>query len=261
MLDPSDLREPAGWDAAALSARLGVRLVAHGAIDSTMDAAAHDRGERPAIHVAERQLAGRGRRGRRWESPPGNLYATILWPDASRTMGPGTLAAIQVAWVEAVAAAGGPRLRCKWQNDGFVAGRKWAGALATRSGGGADEALLVGLGANLDAAPEDPSLGATALRDHWPAWPGRREVGARLLEEALAVLRAGRGGVAERLARWGSHDVWEPGVSLAVEVPGGSRSGRYAGLTPEGFLRLETETGFLTLAGGEAFRARPCSAR
>ncbi|HUP00363.1 MAG TPA: hypothetical protein VM737_02425 [Gemmatimonadota bacterium] len=241
-----------GWNGDALAARLGVRVVVHGAIGSTMDAAACDPEPPPAVHVAERQLAGRGRAGRPWASPPGNLYATIAWPDPARELPPGVLAAIQVAWAEAIELAGGPRVRCKWPNDGVLAGRKWAGVMAVREG----ETLLIGLGANLVALPDDPTIAAAALRPHWCGWPGRHEAGALLLGAATALLEGGGMAVRGHLSRWPDHDLWRPGVPLAIESAGRRREGLYAGTTLEGLLRLETEDGSETFAGGEAIRIR-----
>lgn len=229
-------------------------MIAHGQVTSTMDEAAGDTGTRPAIHLADRQMAGRGRRGRVWESLPGNLHATVIWPDPGRDLPPATLAAIQLAWAEAILAAGGPDARCKWPNDGYLAGRKWAGALAARSVDGA--ALLVGLGANLVAAPADTRPAATALALHWPAWPGRVESAALLLEAALRVLAGGRAGIAGCLARWPEHDLWEPGQAIEVCLAGERRTGRYAGLTAEGHLRLATGEGMATFASGDAFGIR-----
>ena len=62
----------------------GVRLLAYDEIDSTnAEALAPARaGERGPLWItAERQSAGRGRRGRTWMSEPGNLYASLLLTD------------------------------------------------------------------------------------------------------------------------------------------------------------------------------------
>src|SRR5260221_13941965 len=102
----------------------GVRLIAHEVLGSTnaeaLQLARH--GERGPLWVtAERQSAGRGRRGRAWISPPGNLYASLLltgpaaaqhWPQLSFGAAP----AIPDPVGEGVR---GPktRLAIKWPDD------------------------------------------------------------------------------------------------------------------------------------------------
>src|SRR5262249_7851323 len=114
----------------------GVRLIAHEVLGST-HAAGLDLarpGARRALWVTPaRQGAGRGRRGRAWISPPGNLYASLLitgpaaaerWPQLSFV----AALAIHDAVVE-VAADLKPRLAIKWPNDLLLAGAKFAGIL------------------------------------------------------------------------------------------------------------------------------------
>jgi BirA family biotin operon repressor/biotin-[acetyl-CoA-carboxylase] ligase len=246
---------------AALAERSGVRVVEHGRIDSTMAAALLDEGPPPAVHRAESQTAGRGRHGRIWESPPGNLYATIRWPDGDPPLAPTLLAAIQVEWARAIRAAGGPDVRCKWPNDGWLHGEKWAGLLAVRPARRPGE-LHVGLGVNLIAAPRGMEPAATDLRSHWPAWPGAETVAALLIDAVLAVLADGSGGLAARLADWPRYDALAPGTPLIVEEAGalatrGPRTGAYLGIDPEGRLRLLVEKGETRIASGRARRVRP----
>jgi BirA family biotin operon repressor/biotin-[acetyl-CoA-carboxylase] ligase len=244
----------------ALAERLGVRVVEHGRIDSTMAAALVDEGALPAVHRARSQTAGRGRHGRGWESPPGNLHATIRWPEGEARFAPGLLAAIQVEWARAIRASGGPPVRCKWPNDGWLDGAKWAGLLAVRPAERPGE-LHVGLGVNLIAAPRGTEPAATDLRSHWPGWPGPEPVAALLIETALGVLADGPGGLASRLAEWPRYDAFAPGTRIAVEATGasarGSRTGTYLGIDADGRLRLAEETGEARIASGEARRVRP----
>ncbi|HUP19054.1 MAG TPA: hypothetical protein VM778_03775 [Gemmatimonadota bacterium] len=242
-----------GTDAGRLAARLGVRVVAHEAVTSTMDAARVDPGPVPAVHITRRQTAGRGRRGRGWESPPGNLYATVAWPDPDPGWPPAVLAAIQLAWAEALDEAGGPAAQVKWPNDGWIAGRKWSGVVAERSGAGGEARLWVGLGANLLVAPE----GATALAEHWRPWPGASAASEILLEAAIAVLADGPGALAARLDRWPARDALEPGEPLVVERPDGPVEGRYAGVADDGRLRLSGPGEERLVALAEAVRVRP----
>ena len=241
---------------AGLAERLGVRVVEHGRIDSTMAAALADTGPSPAVHRAECQTAGRGRHGRSWESPPGNLYATIRWPELENPFPPGLMGAIQIEWARVIRAAGGPDARCKWPNDGWLEGVKWAGLLAIRPAERPGE-IHVGLGANLVAAPEPVEYEATDLRSHWPTWPGSEEVAASLIGAALAVLGEGSGGVGSRLADWSRHDALAPGTPLVVEGAGARRTGTYLGIDAEGRLRLAGEDGEVRIASGEARRVRP----
>lgn len=220
-----------------------------------MAAAAADEGPAPAIHVAARQTAGRGRHGRSWASPEGNLHATIRWPEPDGPLPPGVLAAVQVAWARAVRDAGGPVVRCKWPNDGLLEGRKWAGVLAARPAARPGE-LHLGLGANLVAAPAVDGAETACLAEAWPGWPGASEVARILLAAALAVLGEGAAGVSKRLAEWPRHDALEPGERIVVDDRGRSREGTYRGIDAEGRLRLEIDAREIRLASGDARRVR-----
>ena len=159
---------PAGWPAAT-------GLHRHARIDSTNAeaarlAAAGARG--PLWIVAARQTAGRGRQGRAWDSPNGNLFATCL----SHPKGPPAQVALMsfaaaLALHEALSAlapeALAGRLTLKWPNDLLLDGAKLAGILLESAGGQAGVAYLaVGMGVNLAHAPvqTDPGvLPATSL--------------------------------------------------------------------------------------------------
>jgi len=106
----------------------------------------------PRALLAERQTAGRGRRGRDWQSPFGaNLYLSISWSfahwPAQLTVLP---IAIGVACVRALAAQGIEGISLKWPNDLLVDGKKLGGILIEQrgEGGGACRAI-VGVGINV----------------------------------------------------------------------------------------------------------------
>ena len=116
-------------------------------------------GERePAWIVADRQTAGRGRRGRTWISEPGNLYAShvVVHDEPRGAMGLMPLAAA-LALMEALTATTdlGPRFGLKWPNDVLVDGCKVAGILleaeAAPDGG---TAVVTGFGVNCRHAPD-----------------------------------------------------------------------------------------------------------
>ena len=118
--------------------------------------------------VARRQTTGRGRRGRRWESPEGNLYVSLLLrPD--RPLAEAALLSFvaAVALGEAVAAMLPPEapIAFKWPNDLLVGGAKCAGMLLESSAAGAGRLdwLIVGVGVNLASHPEGLPYPATDL--------------------------------------------------------------------------------------------------
>jgi BirA family biotin operon repressor/biotin-[acetyl-CoA-carboxylase] ligase len=140
----------------ARASAAGVRLVAHEVLGSTNAEALSlaRQGERgPLWVVADRQTAGRGRRGRTWISQPGNLYASLLltasappehWPELSFV----AALAAHDAVVE-VAPDLKPRLAIKWPNDLVLAGAKFAGILIEGENGG----VAIGIGINCPGHP------------------------------------------------------------------------------------------------------------
>ncbi len=237
------------WDASALAGKLGLEVVVHATVDSTMEEARRV-GRAPIVHLADEQRAGRGRHGRSWSSAPGNLHATIAWPDPDRRIPAAVLAAIQAEIAFSIRSAGGPAVRCKWPNDGWVGGGKWCGLLAEHARGRGT--LLIGLGANLEHGPPDPELTAIALRDHWTPWPGRTDVAGVLLAAAVGVLRDGGPGIGRGLARWPELDLWPVGTEIRVETEERTLIGGYGGVAPDGRLVLETPRGIVRIAAGDA---------
>jgi BirA family transcriptional regulator, biotin operon repressor / biotin---[acetyl-CoA-carboxylase] ligase len=122
-------------------------------------------GERGPLWIAARwQTAGRGRRGRRWISPPGNLYASLLLTK------PGSMGILpQLSFVaalaihDAIAEVAGylaERLAIKWPNDVLLEAAKVAGILIEGDGEGA---VAVGIGINCASHPADTDYPATDL--------------------------------------------------------------------------------------------------
>lgn len=195
---------------------------------------------------ALRQSAGRGRRGRRWDSPPGNLYMSLLLrPEMplARAGQVGFLAGLAIA--ETLAALLPTRaVACKWPNDVLIAHetgeyRKVAGLLLeseARADGSADW-LVLGLGVNVASHPEGVEFPATSLA----AQGGGADV-AEVLN-----------GVAGRFAAWyrrwqaegfaPAREAWlarAAGVGGPVRVRFETRTeeGIFAGLDGEGALLL-----------------------
>lgn len=201
---------------------------------------------------ADRQSGGRGRQGRAWLSPPGNLYASTLvrWT-------PGDPPAPSLALVAAVAlhevlraAAPGAEVAIKWPNDILADGAKLAGILLER----ADDAVVIGFGVNLTHHPEEldrPATSAAALTDAAP------EAGAFLetLAEAFArwLRRWRAAGLPAIRDRWllAAHPV---GTALGAEAGGRRIEGLFDGLTQEGALRLRLADGAVhVIHAGDVF--------
>lgn len=121
--------------------------------------------------LAKSQTAGRGRRGRSWESPEGNLFLSLLLrpkvtPAEAAKLS--FLLAVAISeTVELAAPALTGRVACKWPNDVLVDGAKISGVLLesrTRPDGALDW-VIAGIGANLLHRPLRTLYRATALAD------------------------------------------------------------------------------------------------
>lgn len=166
-------------------------IVVLGEIDST-NAEARRRAEAgeagPVWLVGLRQTAGRGRRGRAWETGAGNLAATLLL----RTDKPPGEAA-QVSFVAALAVADmlshyvpASLISLKWPNDPMLGGLKVSGILiesgASPLGG---LWLAVGIGVNLARKPIDSERPATSIATHCAVPPPDAPEAAQCLAEAF----------------------------------------------------------------------------
>ena len=232
-------------------------LVALSEVDSTNDEArrlAEQGAGHGTVVWAAAQTAGRGRRGRVWQSPPGNLCCSLLLDG-----GPEAAAAPQLAFVAAVALrdalaelAPAADFRLKWPNDVLCRGAKIAGMLLEKAGG----LVILGVGVNIRSAPAVAPVAATCLERtgsradafdllavfcaHLLPWYDRwRQDGFAPLRRAWLDRAAGVGGpVAARLA---DDSVME---------------GRFADLDEDGALILTNEMGrpVRVLAGDVFFR-------
>ena len=199
---------------------------------------------------AERQTAGRGRQGREWVSPPGNLYASTvvrLRPEDPPAATLGFVAAVAVAEVVCCLLGGlqtasglrGGGLMVKWPNDLLIDGAKVSGILLER----ADDAVVVGVGANLSYYPDLPERRATSLDANGVT------IAASAFIEHVAESFAGW------LLRWRDHGFagirtrWlevahPPGTPLRAALPDGSVvQGAFADLDGAGALILHLASG------------------
>ena len=146
-----------------------MRLITHAVLDSTNAHALSlsQRGERgPLWIVAERQTAGRGRRGRAWVSQAGNLFASLLLTavaPSARQPQLSFVAALALHDAVAEVAPGlKPLITIKWPNDLLLRGMKIAGILI-EAAGGEDGAVAIGIGVNCASHPASADYPATDL--------------------------------------------------------------------------------------------------
>lgn len=116
------------------------------------------------------QTDGRGRRGRDWDSPTGNLYTSlILRPEVPLREAAqlGFVAALSVYDALGIIGPTGNQVHCKWPNDILLNEKKVAGILLESHGGGGDKPadwIILGMGLNVSSHPEGTDYPATSLR-------------------------------------------------------------------------------------------------
>jgi BirA family biotin operon repressor/biotin-[acetyl-CoA-carboxylase] ligase len=238
----------------------------HERLDSTQDEArrlAQAGATHATVVTACEQTAGRGRQGRQWASPPGNVYlSVVLRPELPlrRVAELGFVAALAVADVVDALVPG--RATLKWPNDVLVDGAKLAGILVEQAG----DAVIVGIGLNVLHAPEGAAAPVTSLAtlvDH----SDKSQFHLRSIEvdEVRVVLLDA---FARRLDTWqntGFESVrinWllrahPPGTSLCVNIGSAPIEGRFAGLADDGALLLETVGGLRRILAGNVSMQAP----
>lgn len=204
------------------------------------------------VVLAETQRAGRGRAGHPWFSPPGvNLYASILFrPRIAPRAVPvftfiGSLAATEAMFAEGVSAA------IKWPNDVVVGARKVGGTLGTcMLRHGAVEALILGLGLNLNVTQDELRGALGPIADHGTSL---REVTGRTIDrnaftatflnlvEKWFKLYVDHG-PAVVLQAWRDRDVLT-GRLVEVRTTADAFIGRVAGIDEDGRLVVEDSHG------------------
>ncbi|WP_240791107.1 biotin--[acetyl-CoA-carboxylase] ligase [Roseomonas sp. AR75] len=204
--------------------------------------------------LARRQTAGRGRDGRSWQSPEGNLSISLLLrPDAPAAHAPRFALLGGVALAEALSAFLPDRdaIRLKWPNDLLLGGAKLAGMLCEGSAhDGRIEWIALGLGANLAVAPAVPDRPTTCVAAYAAA-PEPEAVAVALIRAVAAWQhRLATEGIAPLLDAW-QHRGPRPGTMLTLRTGAGETSGLYRGLDADGALLLETDGRTRRFATGE----------
>lgn len=214
----------------------------------------------PLWIMARRQTAARGRRGRAWTAPAGNLSATLLmrpdWPPAKAALMSFAACLAVADLFDAVAPQAAIAL--KWPNDPLLNGGKAAGVLLESAGGGGRlDWLAVGVGVNLAAAPPqepgawrptsvaaetgaapDPETALTHLAAALAGWT------ARLDADGFAPLRAAWLARAARL-----------GEKVTARLPRETVEGVFTDIDATGALVLTCSGAVRRIAAADVFFA------
>jgi BirA family transcriptional regulator, biotin operon repressor / biotin---[acetyl-CoA-carboxylase] ligase len=242
--------------------RPNTRIVITGECPSSMDAAwrcvqNHDISSWDSI-LAVSQTAGRGRQGRVWMSPPGNLHAAWHWPALTREnfADPDwkTMVSLLAGYIiaKALNELSGIDIRLKWPNDLLAGNRKIGGILTEiRS-----DQVILGIGINIDACPADADLRqgsavpATHLQregfDIGPLslWAALAERGELIFQRLVSALSASEFiSVIRPMLAWVGHPVRV--ISGSDEI-----TGVVAGISPDGGLRLNQDGGDIIIYSG-----------
>ncbi len=222
----------------------------HSELDSTSSEARRlaENGEAGPLWIsAARQSAGRGRRGRIWDSGEGNLAATLLLRPTGAMAQLSFAAALAVADL-AVHYAPHAAITVKWPNDVLADGRKLAGILLEAGPGW----LAIGVGINLATFPEGTEFPATSLAALGVMVPA---------DDALVLLAA-------RFAHW--YDAWMKdgfeglrgawlaragglGLPIRARLPHEEHHGVFEGIDGEGALLLNEQGRVRAISAGEVF--------
>ena len=210
----------------------------------------------PVWISATRQTAGRGRRGRSWESSAGDLAATLLLRPVVQPQATGQLsfvAALAVADMAAYFAPAVP-ITVKWPNDVLADGKKLAGILLEAGRDPTGAWLAIGVGMNLANCPQGTEFPATSLVQWGLSSP--------TAEQALAVL-------ATSFVHW--YDAWmkdgfeivraqwlarASGLGAPIRARLANRdirTGLFKGIDQSGALLLQEAAGLRAIAAAEVF--------
>jgi BirA family transcriptional regulator, biotin operon repressor / biotin---[acetyl-CoA-carboxylase] ligase len=226
------------------------RLLAYEQIDSTNEEAkrlASAGAPAGTLVWAGEQLAGRGRRGRGWASPPGNLYASLLLRPAcppAQACQLNFVAAVALAEAVSALLPAGAEVALKWPNDVLVRGAKVSGILLEASAAldRSVDWLVIGAGVNIVSYPTDTPYPATSLQREGAA-TSAADVLRTFAESLLAWSETWRAqGFPPVRARWlaSARGLGEP---IEVRLERETLRGRFSNLDESGALMLDMTDG------------------
>ncbi|MFK7700924.1 bifunctional biotin--[acetyl-CoA-carboxylase] ligase/biotin operon repressor BirA [Pseudomonas caspiana] len=234
-------------------------IVVYDSIGSTNAAAmkliAENSPSPPFVVLAERQTAGRGRRGRKWISPFGEnvYYSLALRIDGGMRQLEGMSLLIGLAVLKTLREMGVQGAGLKWPNDVLVGRRKIAGILLELVGDPADVChVVIGVGINVNMrATEEVDQLWTSLRLEVGTLASRNELAGKLtsnIEEYLSVHQ--NSGFEVFRSEWENNHLWQ-GCAVCLLAGTQAVEGVVLGIDPQGALRLQVGSDEKVFSGGE----------
>ncbi len=211
----------------------------------------------PFVLLAERQTAGRGRRGRVWASPfAENLYCSlVLRVDGGMSQVEALSLTVGLAVAKALKACGLKEVGLKWPNDVLSAGQKISGILLELAGDPADVChVVIGIGINVNMMIDTSAMidqPWTSMRQSLGQMVDRNELAARLLLQLHECLsRHWQGGFSGLREEWESMHLWR-GRNVALTAGSSATLGTVIGVDERGAIRLSVDGVDRAFSGGE----------
>jgi len=218
-----------------------------------------------AVILADEQVKGKGRHGRRWSSPSkGGIYMScILRPsiapnEISRIT---LLAAVAVA--QAIRDVASLEVTIKWPNDIMVARKKLCGILTEmKAEQDSVDFVILGIGINVNLSKDELPKGATSVREEITSCggkinPSRVELAKKVLEKLEEYYNLMKTEGFEPII-----DIWKDlsvmiGSRVKVSVHGKTFEGLAHDINPDGALIVRTESGVLEkISSGDVIMVR-----
>lgn len=234
----------------------GCHLIAKDRVGSTNEDAkslAADGAPNLTVVWAGEQTAGRGRHGRNWDSPRGNLYLSILLrPECAVVEAPQIGFVVGAAMARAVREVAKADVELKWPNDLVLDGQKLSGILleSAAKADGALDWVIAGIGVNVGRQPDLPGTVSLCTAGYDVAVETLLTGFLLHFVDLLAVWE--REGFAPIRETWSAFALMQ-GTELSVKLPAGERLGTFAGLDARGNLMLMVDGITEHIAVGDVF--------
>ncbi len=217
------------------------------------------------VCLAEKQVAGRGRRGRQWLSPYGhNIYLSLLWHFSLSLSRLGGLSlVVGIAVIKALQRYGLADLSLKWPNDILYQDKKLGGILVEISGDVAEQCrVVIGVGINTNM----PKNTAEKIDQPWidvasiiETTPSRNAIAGNIIDELLTMLpQFQQQGFTSFLKEWQQFDSIHQ-QTVYVHTANEVLEGTAEGIDEQGNLLLKSGGKLHTFCSGEVSVRKMCS--